>query len=1248
MADPVKSAILQVLKGDTKKSQDIKGFYEITKYSRNPATYAGANKGFAFADNDIDWSDEDLRFIIDNLKNAPASNRQQYAKYFFGADIQNLKQRPQGSFESLIRKYPVYAGVSLAIAATGVDNVQTGLIEQIKRVVKSNTPGDPLLLEATVEVLRHTDVKNKDALRALGDYFLLNQTALLQLVSMQDFVFNEFDLLVTKKMNEHLETNPQVPNLVLAGKTFTGSAYAWPEEGKEEIPVAVYEAANIEKSLVELQSALYKFPFTSDSIKSQENTVRLSPDKGFSAFKAGELDAQKAFPQAILEQMYNNVFGTTQPATALSSTIGQWAFFVIGMLDLLDDKGPDGKYTPDYNLVKQLFDKEATNLLTTRISVPVPVTGQVTFNQVRMTIQGYVAKKILDVFRYTAWKVFAKDLQGKTEEQAKEYAKNAAENIKKAFEQAEAAAAASEAAVGGQPRQTGEVLSQAEIEQRQRFLKQCALMTRLPTLQKEHLKTAAKSNLYQGRFYMVKDGNADQSGIMTKILMPKGSSIKEFLDMTPAVHAHLTPKLRFFKVFDGSNGPSQTEFKFRKFTSRKRVDDLKNSQYDKGGDYGIKEFSFSFQGTTPATAKNDIKASLSLYFQSFQDFIDEGFVDLLLLPSKNSAELQESKFHYSPRYYRIRADVGWTIDSINVKDLQTSLGTKRFKELKNALIKTNKSFYLNMVDHTLDFKDDGSVQIDVEYRAYIETSTKDPKLDALASPQIIKDREKIKEDYRNVLASNKCTVQELAMVKAQLDQISQLAIKNSFQSIMNRLIANDAMYFKILNPTAENRFQRNGFFTAPVKFITEVEPSEPTEEKKEKSKKKKKPTARIKSDSFTDLRNDKDYLYVNYFFLGDLLYVILDTMYEGKNYRSGYENFKFLLGSFEYEDPFTGNNHVINLAQIPISAELFFEWFTENVLKPERQSYPIMYFIRDLCNYLIGEILTENCFKRSLDKSMQFKTTNFVGIGNPFKDIKDTIKDLNKYYGSKFPMPQDSEKEVSIGSFTNYVMIYVDSPKLKVRQDNNYKRGVKSSDQNIGIYHYQIGKPYGLLKKMKFSKTDMQYIREARFFRNGYDGLMQLAAVYKVNLDMIGNTLYYPGMEIYVNPLGFMGASNNAYNPTIGGANASIANKLGFGGYHLVTSVKSTIAPGKFTTQVEAMFNYSGDGDPSSTVIGSREAEKKKEKINQRSNAFPKGGACTPIYNQVIGRALDVKKGGKYTSINTNPAPATTTSDGGS
>ena len=89
---------------------------------------------------------------------------------------------------------------------------------------------------------------------------------------------------------------------------------------------------------------------------------------------------------------------------------------------------------------------------------------------------------------------------------------------------------------------------------------------------------------------------------------------------------------------------------------------------------------------------------------------------------------------------------------------------------------------------------------------------------------------------------------------------------------------------------------------------------------------------------------------------------------------------------------------------------------------------------------------------------------------------------------------------------------------------------------------------------------------------HGHDGLMQLSAVYKVTLEMFGNTIFYPGMYIYIDPRGIGGKD---FDPTNFG---SIANSLGIGGYHLITRVNSNVGPGSFNTTVEAQFVYSGDG----------------------------------------------------------------------
>jgi len=1077
------------------------------------------------------------------------------------------------------------------------------------------------------------DSKQVEINNTLAKLIEKHEDDIFELVAFDKYKFEEFDKQVVVLLNEHLSKSFPVHGLEYAYKSKSG--YRWTGEGIiDQVGATVLpeeKVHKVESSLFFNKVNDYRKPF--DFIKGEEGTndAKFIEGSRFSDFKiSNQVSDTTAWfdkgPQVHVKFAYNN--------------------FLVKFLNVLELQ-KSGEISYNDEAVEVLFHNSLADYLNSPIKFSIGSDLAGTSQEFSLMLGNYVAKKFLDDFRFAAWKKAVKIFSELSED---EISKLTADDEKKlaqeSFEAGERAALKSDVLDRDPNTASEDELSQAEIEERQKFFKQCALMTRLDEFSNEYeqavIERAEKINpgnfAYNGdRFYLVKDGDGEQNGIVSKLLLPKASQIEEFLEIEPSAHAYLVPKLRFYKVSQKGSTVVEEEFKFRNFTSNNRVSKLLNEQYDKGGDYGIREFSFSFEGTTPATAKNDIQASLSLYFQTFDDFVDKQpennspFVDMLLLSggTNKKGSGKESRFQFQPDYYRMRVDVGWLIPDKDHKDLKKIIGNNRFLQLKTALQKTNKSFYLNMIDHTIDFRDDGSVQIDVEYRAYIESSLKGTVLDALANRETKASRKKTQDDYLTILNSKRCTVGELNKIKRQLLQIEDLLKKQAYQSIMNRLIKNGFLFFKKLKITSDaENFQRNGFFSGKVKFASDSE--EPNEEKKLKEAASGK-TFDLDDNFFNEkLSNDEDYLFVNYFYLGDLLYVILDSLYDDNdNYLEGNENFKFILGSLQYEDLFDTATtfKTINIASIPISAELFFEWFTENVIKPERNSYPIMYFIRDLCKYLIGQILSESCFKRSLDKRLQFKTTNFVGIGDQLESMVDLGKPIidleTEYNNGNVPLFQDSDKKVPISNYTNYILIYVDAPKLFVPGDT-IKRGIKSNDGDVGIYHYQIGKDRGLLKKLKFSKTDMQYVREARFFRNGRDGLMQLANVYNVNLDMIGNTLYYPGMEIYINPLGFMGAKSKQFNPTI---KQSVANRLGFGGYHLVTNVKSTIAPGKFNTQVTAMFNYSGDGDPSSVIVGGKDDIKpitKEDKIDDAHRPKANKNYCSSAYNKIINVALDI------------------------
>jgi len=802
------------------------------------------------------------------------------------------------------------------------------------------------------------------------------------------------------------------------------------------------------------------------------------------------------------------------------------------------------------------------------------------------------------------------------------------------------------------PDKKSEILTEEEIQERQRFLKQCILMTNLSTLAEENIKHIKKNcnscvesgnyiNIhkdtpYRSRFYMVEDGTSgDQSSTMNRLLMPPRNDISEFIDLKPAVHAYLIPKLRFFKVFSTHNGLEEYEYTFPNFSDPERISGLLSTSFDKGDGCGVKSFSWNYEGTTPATARNDVTANLVLYFQSFSDFInktagnDHPYVDLLLL---SQGAHKGTFFEYDPSYYRIRVDVGWMIDSAKSDALVGQIGQQGVVSLQNSIEKTNKSLYLNMVDHEIEFKETGAVEIKVNYRAYVESALKGTSLDALASVELRKTLENSRKLYNDVLKKKHCTKKELTDIRLQLLELERLIKKQSYQSIMKRIIDLDLMRYKIVSDKSRkiDQFLKTGIFTSPVEFESPVskfigdQGSSST-----KAKLSEVSTYNLTKDSFRDLDPFNNHKTINYFFLGDLLYVILDSLYEqdGVTYRENLENFKFILSSFQYEDLVRdGEIRTINLANIPISSELFNEWYTTKIIKPERQSYAIMYFIRDLCSYLVSDILLDGCFRRLDDNSLDFTTGNFIGVSrdgvDPFSRFlrkENPVIDVGALYGKGLPLNTNLGH---IKQLYNYITILPVTPRLS----SNLKLGKRFEDENKGIYHYQIGSNTGLVKRINFSKTDMQYIREARYFRNGYDGLMQLAAVYKVNLDMIGNSLYYPGMEVYIDPRSIGGMD---FNPSV---QNSIANKLGFGGYHVVIRVNSTIQPGSFTTTVETQFDYAGDGQPSSQVVGKNEEAigniEDPVSIEQKPDN-PNADFCEKVYQRVQLEAIDISVGHK-------------------
>lgn len=804
-------------------------------------------------------------------------------------------------------------------------------------------------------------------------------------------------------------------------------------------------------------------------------------------------------------------------------------------------------------------------------------------------------------------------------------------------------------------------LTEEQIENRQRFYKQCALMMnikKLSTTFEEHVVARQTTDFYDGpmkdkpfggRFWRAMSENKES--LMTNLVSSEDSSY--MFKIPPHVMTQLTPKFRLYKVMNDQSGTlKQTEFIFPRFTDLNRDKNYKKNQgtnqegeipsflaaqFDKGDGLGLKSFSINFNGTTPTEARNDITGQMSLFFQSFADFTrkrisnngDEyRFVDLIIQPEPDDDNMSQgvkitTLRQYEPTFYRIRVDMGYNIPKAG--DIE-GISSDDLISLQNALKSMNKSYYLCMIDHDFNIKNDGTVEMKFTYRAYLETALKSLRFDALTTPELAKKRIENQNKLFEIATSEKCTKDELKELQLAIAGSEEELVLNSLNSIMTRMYSRG----KIFNVTIDNEdrkfFLNKGYFKN-CNLLNDAQAATSGDITGDLGVVLDRNF--LSEDPDVDFERDIDDTKIQFFFFGDILHTILDALNDPdtKTVAVGMENTKIVLGSFDF-DPYQSNSGPVslNVSNIPIAVDFFSEWFKENVLnqKSSRRAFPILNFIRSLSNYVVSNALLETCVNRNVENALLFQTGQVSVVSankqDPLSVMIDSVHnpiintDLQRkggasikknpdsdfakkakksgYYG--LPLNGDTGGSPNVEDFYHYIVLNANGSSLTYAGRGKYEDDIKK-----GRFHVEIGSNRGIVKTVKFSKTNMQYLREARFMRNGVDGLLQLSSVYKASVEMFGNTLFYPGMELWINPYGFGGLPLG--NPQQGGDNRSLANMLGLGGYHTITGVSTTLTPTGFTTSLDSQHYYSGDGEQPDTI------EPKAPKKNKTNSLIEMG-----------------------------------------
>jgi len=766
-----------------------------------------------------------------------------------------------------------------------------------------------------------------------------------------------------------------------------------------------------------------------------------------------------------------------------------------------------------------------------------------------------------------------------------------------------------------------------------RFKEQCFLLSHLGSL---HRMGRSRGKTYND--IKLFESPSGQPGLAINKLS-YNPAYDSMYDIPPHRLSYLMPSIRLFKVVkakyaaqtaisylgdEGEDMPSsdncelEMEIPFYSMSgkdpSRERnsIDEMFSGDFARGSGAGLVSFDMEFNGSNPVTARTDIKCTVKLFFQTFDEIIAErkvtvpgvgtfamNYAELAMRSGKTTLEGGERISN--PHYYRMKAIVGYQWPDGQYTNEQSTLG---FTEAEvEAVENSYMALYLTIIDHEFDIQDDGSVMFTIKYTGYMENVFGSNKADVLLTKHLIEQRLQRKEMLKTATEEGNCSKEQVSDLKAAVAKVEKMEKQQAYQSLLERLIDKEEIYKLRIPEGTMREFNSVGPWAADIEMVgpdgdTLMRQGEDVLESLRKD------LGRSFYDEDEDLTEALDNIttkidtekstveVINYFFLGDLIQVGCDAIKETADYDEDYptvskEEFAksyIVFGPMVLKDQVTGDFFSCNIADIPVSVNYYVEWFMRRVLSKEKAKYPLMQFLRDAISDLCLKFMNdaEGCFGDGTIK--QQVTLNSAYLCGKARDGKDPIKffqnsqgtsrlDLDQITADTSQLPilkMNIERTATCeDDYYNYAIMSV------THALTTNLNGDKEADRVRGIPHFAIGGDAGMIKTIKFKKTEVQGLKEARMAAEGVDNMAQLKEAYNVEVEMFGNSRLFPGMMIYVDP--------TTVAPTLGKPydESSKAALLGLGGYHQIGKVTTNLASGIYNSKVTARWTQrGGDFEP--------------------------------------------------------------------
>ena len=281
---------------------------------------------------------------------------------------------------------------------------------------------------------------------------------------------------------------------------------------------------------------------------------------------------------------------------------------------------------------------------------------------------------------------------------------------------------------------------------------------------------------------------------------------------------------------------------------------------------------------------------------------------------------------------------------------------------------------------------------------------------------------------------------------------------------------------------------------------------------------------------------------INFIFLGDIFRGIIEIFKSNLKDKKDFEKFDFNLGTVSVFNPDSKNFVEIPISRIPISIDMYNAWIKKTFVDNNVKKITFLNFVRSMCSSLIYSVLNR----------MKFSV------------VKRRIR-MNYFV--------DYDKVNKLQVFFLYSSGY----------GHDGLTGNREKDHNVGVYHLNASDTRNIVKKINFSRTDLQSLREARIeeSRDLASRSLLFSDFYKASVEIQGNNLFKPGQIVYIDCtlLGFPGPSGYLQSKLFTKKEASQSPlfaplKMGLQGYYSVIKISNDInfVEQKYDTKLELLF----------------------------------------------------------------------------